>query len=85
MRRVKAPNGTVMNLPDAIASGLVASSNCPGVVYVDDLDASPPVPDGAPKAYASKAEWINYAVERGIPRDEADGFSKNDLIKRLTP
>lgn len=81
--RVKAPNGTILDVPASIASGLIGSPNQPGWFYVAD-DAVADSGSVAPKPYASKADWVTYAVARGVPRAEADTFSKNDLIKRLS-
>ena len=79
MARIQAPNGLILDVPDAIASGLVASRNHPGFVYLDD-SAGPPAAPIAPKPYASKAEWVAHAVESGMSQDEAESLSKNDLI-----
>lgn len=83
MARIQAPNGLILDVPDAIASGLVGSRNLEGFVYLEDAAAPPAAPE-APKPYASKPEWVAYAVTRGVPQDEAESLSKNDLIKRLT-
>jgi hypothetical protein len=85
MKRVKAPNGLILDVPDSIASGLVGSRNHPGFEYVDDSAAQPPPLGypGAPKAYASKTEWVEYAVSRGMDREEAERLSKTNLIDSL--
>jgi hypothetical protein len=33
-----------------------------------------------PKSYASKPEWVKYAIARGADEDTANGMSKNDLV-----
>lgn len=85
--KVQAPNGTILDVPESIASGLVGSRNHPGWVYVDDAASPPPPLDDAdaPKPYASKAEWVDYAVNRrGWNRDEAEVLTKANLIDSLS-
>ncbi|WP_157383609.1 hypothetical protein [Prescottella equi] len=36
-----------------------------------------------PKQAAAKAVWVEYAVARGMDRDEADGLDKRELIAAL--
>lgn len=36
-----------------------------------------------PKQAASKAIWVEYAVARGMDRDDAEAFEKRDLIAEL--
>lgn len=35
-----------------------------------------------PKASASKAEWVDYAVAQGMPRDDADAATKEELREK---
>lgn len=37
----------------------------------------------APATSAHKATWVNYAVSKGMSRNEADGLSKEALINRF--
>lgn len=39
----------------------------------------PPEPPEPPPSDARKAEWIDYAVELGVPRDEAEALTKAEL------
>jgi hypothetical protein len=77
--RVKAPNGLILDVPPHIATGLVGGRNS-DFIFVDEGE---PVAVTAPKPYASKPEWVGYAVSRGMPRDEAEALSKTVLIDRL--
>ncbi|WP_368681039.1 hypothetical protein R1X32_42750 [Rhodococcus opacus] len=50
----------------------------------DQPDASVEVADvERPKQAASKAIWVEYAVARGMDRDDAEAFEKRDLIAEL--
>lgn len=40
--------------------------------------------DSAPARNAGTAEWIEYGVTRGLPRDEAEEMTRGDLIAELT-
>lgn len=35
----------------------------------------------APKPYASKSDWVDYAISKGLGEDEANSLSKSDLIE----
>lgn len=37
---------------------------------------------GAPAASANKPAWVDYAVERGATRDEAEALTKAELVER---
>lgn len=84
--KVQAPNGLILDVPDAIATGLVGQQNHSGWEYAESDSAAPgeAVKPSIPKPYASKLEWVEYAVSRGVPQDEAESSSKNDLVKRLS-
>lgn len=38
--------------------------------------------DGPPAKTASKAEWVDYAVAKGVSRDEAEKSSKDELVSK---
>jgi len=40
--------------------------------------------DGKPARSESKDAWVDYAVESGLSRDEADSMSKAELVKRFS-
>ncbi|MDV2474231.1 hypothetical protein F8M49_30075 [Rhodococcus zopfii] len=42
-----------------------------------------PAPVQRPKQTASKPAWVEYAVYRGIDRDEAEATEKRDLIAAI--
>lgn len=51
-----------------------------------DYDAPPGQASGgagAPAVSASKAEWVDYAVEQGYPRSWAQEMTKTDLVEAL--
>lgn len=54
---------------------------------VEDVVASPE-PDGEPgempKKSASTEAWRAYAVEHGMPQEEADGLSRDQLVELYT-
>lgn len=37
--------------------------------------------EGPPKEYATKSDWVDWAVSRGADRDEAESLTKNELIE----
>ena len=39
--------------------------------------------DGPPAQSALKAEWVEYAVDQGMPMDEAEAKTKADLIEEF--
>jgi len=63
----------------------------PGVEVDPDPDVPPPSvltgrtppPESGPGS--GKAAWVDYAVAQGMGRDEAEGMSRDDLIKALKP
>lgn len=76
----------------------VAKSQGPEPVKFDKGGTLPPAngtetPDGGPAPTppptsgqgASKAAWVDYAVDRGFEREQAEGMSRDDLIKALKP
>jgi hypothetical protein len=36
----------------------------------------------APPGNASKAAWVDYAVSQGADRDEAEGYTRDELVAR---
>lgn len=36
-----------------------------------------------PAVNASKNDWVGYAVSQGMPVDDADAMTKNDLIEKF--
>jgi hypothetical protein len=45
--------------------------------------AGAPAPSAPPAKSAPKAEWITYVTEvRGVPQDEAAGYTKDELIEK---
>lgn len=86
---VQTANGAVSQIPGANAA-----------VTVDPTDDSPAVEqpftvevdesreaggDAGPPAVAdNKDAWIDYAVKRGLPRGEAEGLRKSELVDRYS-
>jgi len=48
----------------------------------DDVEALPGVAVSRPAKNSSQAAWAEFAVAEGLPRDEAEGLSRADLIAR---
>jgi hypothetical protein len=47
---------------------------------------SEPVPeDAVPKGNATKEEWAAYAVTQGMPADEAEEWTRDELRDKYTP
>lgn len=38
----------------------------------------------APKASATKAEWLAYAADQGLPADEAEAMTRDELRAALS-
>jgi hypothetical protein len=49
-----------------------------GVVPVTEVTVEPP------SRRASKAEWVEYAVQMGTPRDEAEAATRDELAERYS-
>lgn len=60
---------------EAVATGVDAVNVPAGEVASGEQSARPPVS-------ASKAEWVEYAIGQGLTEDEANEFTKADLVKR---
>lgn len=61
---------------EAVATGVNAVNVPADEVTTDEQPASPAVS-------ATKAEWVDYAVSRGVPVDEANDLTKAELQKRF--
>lgn len=55
-----------------------------GRQIVDAVPEAGGVQAQRPAQVAPKAAWVDYAVAKGVPRDEAEAASKDDLVKRLS-
>jgi hypothetical protein len=51
-----------------------------GPTNADDTSADGPVP--APAKSASKADWVDHAVAQGVPRENAEAMSKQELVEK---
>lgn len=77
-------------LPEAMAEkvtkGYLRRVNEDGTPYLDPVENTPaaaaPVSE-RPAQSASKAEWVGWAVHKGMSPDDAEGFTKQDLIDRF--
>jgi hypothetical protein len=52
----------------------------PDAVADDGLDVVVDEPT-RPADYASKADWVNYAVAKGAVREDAEAATKNELVQ----
>jgi hypothetical protein len=64
--------------------------------HVEDIEAETPAPDGresapkrvlpgdAPNRSASKADWLAYAVAKGVDAAEAEAATRDQLVERFT-
>lgn len=65
----------------------LAADSDPETPAVGGLPLTPadvPAPDDAaspPAKSANKPEWVEHAVAQGVPRDEAEGKTKEQLIE----
>jgi hypothetical protein len=41
--------------------------------------------DQMPRKSASKADWVAYAVEHGVPAAEAESLTRDQLVERFAP
>ncbi|ASR84940.1 hypothetical protein SEA_KSQUARED_7 [Mycobacterium phage Ksquared] len=46
-----------------------------------DVEPQPRAEGGAPLRAAPKVEWVDYAVSKGVDRDEAEALNKAELIE----
>ena len=80
--------GTVfkMDLPlpegvqDRMDKGYIRQVNEDGSAYEGDDGISPP-PTEAPAASARKADWVAWAVVTGMDPDDAEAYTKTDLVE----
>ncbi|AEL98170.1 head-tail connector protein [Mycobacterium phage BigNuz] len=46
-----------------------------------DDEPQPRAEGGAPLRAAPKADWVEYAVSKGVDRDEAEALNKSELVE----
>lgn len=56
--------------------GVVEESAAPE----SETEPEPEAESEAPKDYATKGEWVDYAVTQGADRSEAESLTKQELI-----
>ena len=61
---------------EAAASVVEVETTSPAVLVVE--------PAEEPKAYASKAEWVDFAVSQGVERSDAEKLTKPELIEQFS-
>lgn len=73
-------------MAEKVTKGYLRRVDADGKPYIESAEE----PDaGAPQAVterpaqsASKAEWVGWAVHNGMTPDDAEGFTKQDLIDK---
>lgn len=67
------------------ALGSVLHSAVPGAEPAEPETEAEPVPEpvesDAPSQHDLKADWVDYAVSKGLDRDEAEELTKAELIE----
>lgn len=86
--------GSDVDRSDVDADGAAAEADAAGdsdagdaVTGTDDAvpgDAQPDDSPERPKQAAAKSVWVEYAVARGMDRDQADALDKRELIAELS-
>jgi hypothetical protein len=66
--------------PEGMAPTLARDAVVTEAAGADD-SLSVETDDGPPAQSALKAEWVEYAVDQGMPQDEAEAKTKADLIE----
>lgn len=66
-------------IADRLAKGYLRRVNPDGTDWTEAPPAERPEPT------ARKAEWVGYAVARGMDPDDAEALTKQDLIDKHTP
>jgi hypothetical protein len=76
-----APSAITQFIADRLSKGYLKRVNADGTPFVEDTVRVQPAP------YASKAEWVGWAVHASqstdspITPDDADALTKSDLIE----
>lgn len=68
---------------DGTSSGAASSAEA-RTVDAEVNDSDPDVDSPRPPHVAAKAKWVDYAVDQGFDRDEAEAMSKEKLIAALS-
>ncbi|MFE5699970.1 hypothetical protein [Rhodococcus koreensis] len=80
----ETPGSADDDAPVVPAAADDAASSSEDAAAADQPDAPVTVAEvERPKQAASKAIWVEYAVARGMDRDDAEAFEKRDLIAEL--
>lgn len=75
-------DATEKHLEHLLNLGLVVEDE-PVVGFVGREDSPEPSADKVPAKVATKDEWVAYAVSQGVPQDEAESSTKDQLIERF--
>jgi hypothetical protein len=73
-------------IEDRLLKGyLTRVANAKGDAYVEgsDEESVPTLPTERPALNAVKKEWVGWAVAQGMLPDDAEAFTKQDLIERF--
>lgn len=69
-------------MADKLTSGLIRRVNADGSNYEGSVDGVPAPSTERPAQSAVKADWVVWAVQRGMKQEDADSATKQDLIDR---
>lgn len=77
-------DATEKHLEHLLNLGLVVEAEPAPTGLVGRADAGVPEPSAkVPAKVASKDEWVTYAVSQGVPQDEAESSTKDQLVERF--
>lgn len=63
-------------IAERLAKGYLTRVNPDGTDFVEDTERTKPAVN------ASKADWVGWAVYKGAKPDDAEAFTKTDLIEK---
>lgn len=90
MTLVKGPNGIVVDVAPAVASGLISggyvvavkgkdSETTPDQTDADDTEDEDLGTPSKPAGNASRGDWEAYAVSQGFGEEQLEGMKQRDI------
>jgi hypothetical protein len=69
-------------IADRMAKGYLKQVNPDGTPWTKPRGDVPGLPTSRPAVTANKAAWVGWAVKQGAKPDDAEAWTKTDLIEK---